>query len=312
MKTGTFFLLLALLPLLHADGGNSTIINIDVSGIINAIADLPGKMAEGLFSYAVSGLTTTSQQLADYSFRFIFANPDPRWFCPQYNGIMAIVETLYSLALMALALHFILRSGDAEGRASAKKWLENMLAMIVVLSFSVQLFSAMLDLDASLAAGFAGDSVHGIFSGPMAFPSLVLAAVMLLAISTGLMLTFATLLLRYLMIPFLLFLFPLAIFLYFTPPTQKWGRAFLSVIAAVVFMTALDAMLLLALGSLFNTPDPTLADPLIRAIAVFAGFSALGLANLAVFILALLSIIFQNNMVRSAVGLVVAGKVLAR
>ncbi len=49
-----------------------------------------------------------------------------------------------------------------------------------------------------------------------------------------------------------------------------------------------------------------------HALAVLSGFAALGIINLVIFILALLSIILQNNTVRSVVGFAVAGKVLSR
>jgi len=310
MRTTSLFLAFAfLLPLLHAEG-NSTI--IDFSGVINAINALPGSIVSSFFTYTVSGLTSASQQLVDSSFGFVFSSPDPGWFCNSYNSVMAIVETLYSIVLMALALYFILRSNDAEGRANAKKWMENLLIMVVVLSFSFQLFQTLLDVNSYLANSFANASMRSVFSSPMAFPSVVFALFMLIFAVSGMLVTLATLMLRYLLIPFLLFLFPFAIFLYFVPITQKWGRAFLSIIVAIVFMTAFDAMLLLALSSLINSPDPTLADPLARSLAVMFGFGALGLVNVLIFALAILSIVFQNNTVRSATGLVVAGKVLTR
>ena len=314
MKCTTLFLSLAFLailsPMAHADSGNSTI--IDFSGVISAINNLPGSMVDSFFSYTVSGLVDSTRQLVDIAFGFMFSSPDPMWFCNPYNGIMSIVETLYSLVLMGLALYFILRSNDAEGRANAKKWLENMLVMIVVLAFSFQIFQVMLNLNTYLAASFANDSMKSIFSGPMSFPSAVFALVVLLPSMAGMMLTVVTLLMRYLLIPFLLFLFPVAIFLYFVPLTEKWGRAFLSIIAAIVFMTTFDALVLLGLSSLFNSPDPTLAAPLARALAVLFGFAALGIVNLLIFVLAILSIILQNNTVRSIVGFAVAGKVLTR
>ena len=77
-------------------------------------------------------------------------------------------------------------------------------------------------------------------------------------------------------------------------------------------MTVLDALILLGLSSLFNSHDPNLADSLARAFAVLFGFAAIGLVNLLMFVLAILSIILQNNTVRSIVGFAVAGKVLAR
>ncbi len=315
MKNTSLLLSLAFIaflsPLAHADSGNSTTI-IDFSGVINAISSLPSSIVSSFFTYTVSGLTASSQQLVDSAFKFMFSSPNPMWFCNSYNGVMAIVETLYSLVLMGLALYFILRSNDAEGRATAKKWLENMLVMIVLLSFSFQLFQILLDTNTYIANSFANESMKSIFTSPASFASSVFALVVLVPSMAGMVLTLVTLLLRYLLIPFLLFLFPVAIFLYFVPLTQKWGRAFLSIIAAIVFMTTFDALILLALSSLFNSPDPTLADPLAHALAVLFGFAALGLLNLVIFILAILSIVFQNNAVRGVVSLTVAGKVLTR
>lgn len=305
-----FLLVFALSGTLHAASNSSTI--IDFSGVINAITNLPNNIVSSFFTYLVSGLSSSSQQLVSSAFHFMFSSPDPMWFCSSYNGIMAVVETLYSLVLMGLALYFILRSNDAEGRAAAKKWLENMMVMIVVLAFSFQIFQIMLDMSTYLATSFANQSMQGIFQWQNNFASTIFALVILIPSIAGMMITFLTLLLRYLMLPFLLFLFPFAIFLYFTPITQRWGRTFLAVIAAIIFMTALDGLILLGLSSLFNSPDPNLLDPLAHAFAVLFGFALLGLANVAIFVLALLSIVFQNNAVKATVGLVVAGKALSR
>jgi hypothetical protein len=296
----------------HADSNSTSSITIDLSGITNAISALPNQIVDSFFTYAVSGLMSSSQQLVDASFKFMFSNPDPSWFCTPYNGVMAIVESLYSLSLMALALYFILRSNDAEGRAASKKWMENMLVMIVLLAFSFQIFRIMLDFSAYLAASAASESMKSMFTSPLSFSSSVFALVILIPAIAGMLLTFLTLLLRYLLIPFLLFLFPIAIFLYFTPMTQRWGRALFAVIAGIVFMTVFDALILLGLSSLFNSQDPNLVDSLARAFAVLFGFAAIGLVNLLMFVLAILSIILQNNTVRSIVGFAVAGKVLTR
>lgn len=296
----------------HAASNSTSSITIDFSGITSAITALPGKIVDSFFTYVVSGLMSSSQQLVDASFKFMFSNPDLAWFCTPYNGVMAIVESLYSLSLMALALYFILRSNDAEGRAIAKKWMENMLVMVVILAFSFQIFKVMLDFSAYLAASAANESMKSMFSSPLSFSTSIFALLILISANVGMLLTFLTLLLRYLLIPFLLFLFPIAIFLYFTPITQRWGRAFFGIIASVIFMTTLDALILLGLSSLFNSQDPNLVDSLARAVAILFGFMAIGLVNLLMFVLAILSIILQNNTVRSVLGIAVAGKVLTR
>ena len=310
-KIFVLILLFSLSNIAHPAGGNSTII-IDFSGVINAITNLPNSIVQSFFTYTVSGLSASSQQLVDSSFKFMFSSPDPNWFCSPYNGIMAILETLYSLMLMGVALFFMLRSNDAEGRAAAKSWLQNMLIMVVLLSFSFQIFQMLLGFNTNLATSFARASMKSLFQTPANFASAVFALVILVFSIAGMFLTMITLLMRYLLIPFLLFLFPFAIFLYFTPFTQRWGRTFLAVIAAIVLMTSFDALILLGLSSLFNSPDPNLLDPLAHAFAVLFGFALLGIANLAIFVLALLSIVFQNNSVKTVVGLAVAGKALTK
>ncbi|MCX6771681.1 MAG: hypothetical protein NTX79_06515 [Candidatus Micrarchaeota archaeon] len=296
----------------HADSTNSTNYGDLISALTTGLTNLPGKIVDSFFSYAVSGLISSSHQLVDSSFKFMFSTPNPMWFCTPYNGVMAIVESLYSLTLMGLALYFILRSNDAEGRASAKKWMENMLVMVVILTFSFQIFRTMLDFSTFLATSAASESMKSIFTSPLSFSTSIFSLVILIPAISGMFLTFLTLLLRYLLIPFLLFLFPFSIFLYFTPLTQRWGKAFLSIIVAIVFMTTFDALILLGLSSLFNSQDPNLADSLARAFAVLFGFAAIGLVNLLIFILSILSIILQNNTVRSVLGFAVAGKVLTR
>ena len=309
-----YLLVLGLLAILsgivHADA-NSTNCQGN-NDLLNTLTNLPGCIVEAFFSYTVSGLVSSSQGLVDSAFKFIFSSPDPLWFCTQYNGLMAVLESLYSIVLMCLAMFFILRSNDAEGRAIAKRWLENMIAMIVLLSFSFQIFQMALDFNTYLATSFANESMKNLFGIQPDFTSAIFALVILIPAISAMTMTFITLLVRYLLIPFLLFLFPIAIFLYFIPITQSWGRTFIKIIATIVFMSAIDALVILGLSSLFTSADPNLADSLVKAFAVIFGFGALGIINLALFAMSILSIITQSKPVMGAVGLTVAGRVLRR
>jgi uncharacterized protein YcfL len=83
--------LFVLVGISHAGSNSTSSITIDFSGITSAISALPNQIVDGFFTYAVSGLMSSSQQLVDASFKFMFSNPDPSWFCTPYNGVMAIV-----------------------------------------------------------------------------------------------------------------------------------------------------------------------------------------------------------------------------
>ncbi|MCL6088628.1 MAG: hypothetical protein M1530_00490, partial [Candidatus Marsarchaeota archaeon] len=142
-------LLLLLLGSVFAEDDNPPP-TIDLGPIINTLTNLPGQIVSEFFTYLVNGLASTASALTDAAFKFIFSSPDPHWFCFAYNAIMAVLNSLYALVLMGLALFFIMRSGDVQGRLEARKWLENLLVMIVVLSFSFPLFCMLLDFNTYL------------------------------------------------------------------------------------------------------------------------------------------------------------------
>lgn len=275
---------------------------IDFGPILGALAALPGQIVSSFFTYVVDGLSSTIASLRDATFKFMFSSPDPGWFCAQYNGVIAVLDSLYALVLMGLALFFILRSGDVEGRLTARKWMENLLIMIVLLSVSFQFFRVLTDFNTSLTNSLASSSMASMF-GTQANPSSLVFAFVVLAVGVVLgVLTYLTLLLRYLLMPFMLLLFPVSIFLYFIPITQKWGKTFLQLILVFVFMTTADALVLLGLSAMFGSSDPNLGDALVRSFATIFGFAALGVVNIALIIIALLSVLTQSRAVTGVAG----------
>ena len=291
------------------------IVNVTVPGfdqLVRLVTNLPSTIFDFFLNAIVLGLKASLQNLLDMSFQFLFSSPNPTWFCAPYNTVMAILESLFSIALMGLALMFIIRSNDVQGRLEAKKWLENLLMLIVVLSFSFALFQLIVGFNDFLATSFANQSMKNVFSSPYAPVASIFMLTMLFFNVSLLALTFVTLLVRYLLIPFLLLLFPVAIFLYFLPPTRDWGKTGLKIILSIVFMTALDALILLGLTSLFGTSDPNLADAQIKMFAFFFGFGIIGVINVLVLLKSILSVVKQSKTVMSIVGLATLGKVLAR
>ncbi len=274
------------------------------SDLLNTLTNLPFCIVENFFNYITLGLIATTENFVDSTFTFLFSHPNPRWFCTPYSAVMRVLESLFSILLMGLALFFILRSNDVEGRVTAKKWMENLILMIIVLAFSFTIFQLMLDFNQYLSTSLATDSMRTIFNPSGDFSSAIFALVMLVIIVSLMMLTFLTLLIRYILIPFLLLLFPISIFLYFIPLTKSWGKAGLSMIAIIVFMTTIDSLIILGLSALFNVSDPNLAEGLVRAFAVLFGFGALGIINVLLFFMAILSPLSGNSVVTRLVRMV--------
>jgi hypothetical protein len=130
-----------------------------------------------------------------------------------------------------------------------------------------------------------------IFDINATLSDLIFSLIFALSLSIGGWMTFSTLILRYILLPFLLFLFPIAIFLYFMPPTREWGAFIFKFIALVVFMTTVDSILLLGISYLFASPDPNLANPLVRSFGLMAGFGLIGIVNMILYAIASITII---------------------
>ncbi len=282
---------------------------IDLGPLINALTNLPGQIVSEFFTYLVNGLASTAASLTDAAFKFIFASPDPHWLCSAYNAVMAVLNSLYALVLMGLALFFIVRSGDVEGRLEARKWLENLLVMIVVLSFSFPLFCMLLDFNTYLVNSLANQSMNALFHFQANPANQIMALVVLLFGITFQMATYITLLLRYILIFVMLLLFPISIFLYFIPPMQNWGKTFIKIILVFIFMPTADALVLVGISSLFGSNDPNLVDTLVRSSALLFGFASIGIVNLVLIVMAILSVVMQSRAISLVAGFALLKKI---
>ena len=260
----------------------------DILAVLN---NLPSCITESFLTTVASGMVYASQQFTNAAIGFLTASPDPHWFCMPYTQVMALLESLYSIALMGIGLYYIIQAPDVEGRVRAKMMLKDVFFMIVILTFSFSLFDMLLSLNQYIASSLITSTVASVFNADMSFASLIFALVIIIGLLLTAWITFATLLIRYLLLPFLLLLFPIAIFLYFMPFGKAWGGAFLKIIAIIVFMTAIDAVFIAGLSSLFSSPDPNLLDPFIKSMAVMLGFGLVGFLNIGLFIAAILTVI---------------------
>jgi hypothetical protein len=121
--------------------------------------------------------------------------------------------------------------------------------------------------------------------------SLIFASVLSLNFLTAAGLTFFTLISRYLLIPFLLLLFPIAIFLYFMPFTREWGAFIIKFIIIIIFMTSVDAILISALSYLFSAADPAISGGFTQGIALMLGFGLIGFVNVLIYVIATFSLV---------------------
>jgi hypothetical protein len=261
--------------------------------ILLILANLPECTAEAIFSSLTQGLIFSAQQFYNLSIGFLTASPDLTWFCAPYNMIMAIIESFYSIILMGLGAYYIFHSTDVEGRTKAKIWLKNVFFMVILSPLSFGIFRLLLDLNTQLSSSMYASVSQSIFDIDAQFSNLIFSMIFAVSLSAGGILTFITLVIRYLLIPFLLFLFPIAIVLYFISPLRQWGAFIFKFIVLIVFMTTVDAIFLMGISYLFDSPDPNLGNVLVQTFGLMVGFGLIGIVNLILYLIAILSVVFM-------------------
>ncbi len=286
--------ILAVLSVAHSASIDFTIQNQscpDDANFLQVLFNLPTCIVEKFFSSIVDGFVYSAREFLDNSLNFIVMGPNLDLFCSPYTRIMKILESLYTLALMGVGAYYVASAADPERRAKAKLWIQNLLYLIVVLAFSFSIFKMIIELNQYITVSIYDNSFSDLLNIQVVFSSLVFGLVMSFNFLSAAALTFFTLIIRYLMIPFLLLLFPIAIFLYFLPFSREWGLFMLKFIVIIIFMTSIDAILILGQTYLFSSGDPLLSGGFVQGMALMLGFGLIGFVNVLIYLIAVFSLV---------------------
>jgi len=267
-------------------------------GLLNLATCIPQKIYDfiiGIINAPISPLLTLVKSLLTEPVRTTL-------FSPIWAIMVYILSLFYGLLILYSGFNFILSGYNAARREKAKEWLRNVLIMIVLVQASYFLYSLVLDLNSLMTAGvmniidenffkITADNIINI--GLQFFFSVIYVIALLLA---ALVLT-----IRYLIVAAGVVLIPLAIFLYYIPPLQSYGRAILYFLASCIFSTFLDAIIFLVSSKLLEVG-------LFADFKILVMISAFGLANLLMLYLMFFSMLRAAlNMTDKVVGLIAMG-----
>lgn len=234
-----------------------------VIAFINGILDLLGNALNWLMGTIFSAL---------------FYAPDITPAKGMYDNILKLAQSLYSLLIAALGLYWIWGARGFDGRVKAKAWTEKLFVLMLVQSVGFPLFGLGVGLNNEVVGYVSSLSDPGYFPVE-AIAVAALALVVRLFMLPLLFLTLLTLILRQLMVFVMLVFFPFTLMLYMTPATNKWGSFAISLTAVVIFMGAIDAIILYASAALGNLTGFFITDAIIKAIASYGTFGLIGILN---------------------------------
>jgi hypothetical protein len=140
-------------------------------------------------------------------------------------------------------------------REMAKEWLKNTVIMIVLIQASFYLYKLFVELGSIMTSSvlslvdyhFFMITTDNLVNVGLEFIFIFLYAIILL-------ITVLFLVTRYLIVAFGVLFAPIGIFCYFIPPLRSYGRLILNILGMLIFVTFLDAIIILACSMLITIP----------------------------------------------------------
>lgn len=217
------------------------------------LSNLGSCLPEMFMEYLVSIANATLQPLISAVQIFLTTAP----LIDIMIGIWAIIiyclSLFYGLMIMWAGLQFLVSGFDVQRRQAAKEWLQNTILMIVLVQGSFYLYGLILDVSASLTSGITG-LIDPQFFLLTTDNNVNIALQFIFAVIYALILVITLILLgvRYSFVTMGVLFFPLGIFCYYVAPLRSYGRLILQMLMMLVFVTVIDAVILLGSSMLLT------------------------------------------------------------
>ena len=240
---------------------------IDFSPLVSLIMDTVLKTLGDAMNWVTSAL-----------FSLLFSTPDINPAKGFYDNVLMVAQSLYSLLIAALGLYWIWGARSVEGRIRAKEWSEKLFALILLEAAGFFIFSLALGLNNNIASAVLQwtNPSGGV---PELVATTAVAIIIRIFMLPLLFVTLLTLILRQILIFVMLVLFPFSLMLYMIPMTKQWGLMAVNMTALVIFMGAIDALIIYGAGAIGTISNILIADAILRTIATYCSFALVGVLN---------------------------------
>lgn len=220
-------------------------------GLTNLATCLPEKALE----YLLSLFNAALQPLLDLIHILLTEPANVNVFQPLWAVIIYIISLFYGLFFLFAGFNFLISGYDAEKRERAKNWLRNVVLMILFVQGSFVIYSLVIELSGLLTTGVMNLIDPDFFLLTVDnLPNFGLQFVLYVPYIAMLLVTVILLALRYLLVVVGVVFFPFAMFFYFIPPLQSYGKLILNVLLALIFTPFFDALLLFGASALLQIP----------------------------------------------------------
>jgi len=227
------------------------VVSAEDCGITNLATCIPQK----IYDFALNLFNAPLEPLLNLVKNLLQSAPSIDLF----HGIWAIIiyclSLFYGILFVYSGFQFLTSGHDVIRREMAKEWLKNTVIMIVFIQASFYLYGLVVEIGSRMTSSVLSLTDPHFFM--LTADNLVNVGLELLFIILYviiLLLTSLFLIMRYLIVASGILFVPIGIFCYYVPPLRSYGKLILNILGMFIFITFLDAIIILACSMLITIP----------------------------------------------------------
>jgi len=226
-------------------------VSADDCGITNLASCIP----QAMYNYAMTLLNAPLEPLLNLIQSLLASSPNISLFQGVWAIIVYCLSLFYGLLFVYSGFLFLFSGHDVMRREMAKEWLKNTVIMIVLVQASFYLYGLFVDLGSIMTASLMSlVDAHFFMITADNLTNIGLEFLLIFVYVLILLVTLLFLTIRYLVVALGVLFVPIGIFCYFIPPLRSYGKLILNLLGMFIFITFIDAIIILACSMLISIP----------------------------------------------------------
>ena len=229
-------------------------------------ADLVGDLGQAVVDIVYTGIYNAVydllSELMDLVLSLLIWNPPLIWAYDAWNTIRILITSMYLAVITFAGLKLMIGTlADGNERSTLKKWLGGSIISLILVNMSYALYEFILEFNVALSAlMFQETELSGFLAASAAF------LILLIFLTTIVLLVIILLMVRITIVLWGVVLFPIGIFLYYFPPTKRFGKLLNTLLIANIFLQFFEVVCLSIAMDAFSAMGESFTGTVFNAV----------------------------------------------
>jgi hypothetical protein len=242
-----------------------------------SITNIGACVAEALFGFIIDLINLSLQPFLNIVHRLMTEPVYISLFFDIWGSIVYVLSMFYGIWLIYVGFQFIVSGENPEEREKAKLFLRNTIVMMILVQTSYYIYSLIVSISSALTTSVLNIAGNDFFYfSADSFSNIGLQIIFSGLYITSLIITSLFLVLRYICVSVGVIFFAIAIFFYFIPFLNNFGKLILNGLGVMIFLPVFYSLVFLGTSRLVSSGS--LSD--IKILLIIGAFNLIILGTI--------------------------------